>query len=43
LGNSGDGEYQKQLNSGIINQSSDFVVYKNKLLFLRQNKIYIIE
>ena len=38
-----DGEYQKQLNSGIINQSSDFVVYKNKLLFLRQNKIYIIE
>ena len=38
-----DGEYQKQLNSGIINQSNDFVVYKNKLLFLRQNKIYIIE
>jgi len=38
-----NGEYQEQINSGIIKQAEDFLIYKNKLLFLSQNKIYLIE
>ena len=38
-----DGDYQEQITSHIINRANDFLVYKNKLFFLKANKIYVIE
>jgi len=38
-----NGDYQEQVNSKILSQSSDFVVYKNSIYILQGSKVYKIE
>lgn len=38
-----NGDYQEQVNSKILSQSSDFIVYKNSIYILQGSKIYKIE
>ena len=38
-----NGDYQEQISSEIIKSANDFVVYKNKIFFLNNNKIYFIQ
>ena len=38
-----NGDYQEQVNSTILSQASDIIVYKNSIYILQGNKIYKIE